>query len=123
MRLARRHFASMCAAALAAVAVPGTAWGGRRRRKVRRVRRRRIRRRVIWRTAGGRRLLVVPIGVAVGWELMLEDRVVVVHEVKHDVIIVKDASGKTEEIAVVKEDTDDNKVDLEGTEYEVEEEE
>jgi len=42
-------------------------------------------------------------------------------EVKADVIIVKDASGKTEEIAVLKEDTDDNKVDHEGTEYEVEE--
>lgn len=66
---------------------------------------------------------MVPLGVAVGWELMVDDRVVVVHEVKPDVIIVKDASGKTEEIAVVKEDTDDNKVELEGTEYEVEEEE
>lgn len=123
MSLARRHFASIVAAAVAAAVVPAPAWGGRRRRKVRRVRRRRIRRRVIWRTAGGRRVLVVPVGVAVGWELMVDDRVVVVHEVRTDVIVVKDASGKTEEIAVAKEDTDDNKAELEGSEYEVEEEE
>lgn len=122
MTVSRRAFASLMSLAIAAAAAPAPAWGGPRRRQKRRVRRRRTRRRVIWRTHNGRRLLVVPVGVAVGWELMVDDRIVVVHEVRPDVIVVKDASGKTEEIAVAKEDTDDNKVEHEGTEYEVEEE-
>src|SRR5689334_12543320 len=118
----RRHFVSLVVALAASAAAPA-ALAGPRRRHMRRVRRRRIRRRVIWRTHAGRRALVVPVGVAVGWELMVDDRVVVVHEVKNDVIVVKDASGKTEEIAIVKEDTADNSAELEGSEYEVEIEE
>lgn len=118
--MTRRAFAACLTLAMAA-ATPAPAWGGPWRRKKRRVRRRRIRRHVIWRTHNGRRHLVVPLGIAIGWELMVDDRVVVVHEIKPDVIIVKDSSGKTEEIAVLKEDTEENKVDHEGTEYEVEE--
>jgi hypothetical protein len=96
------------------------------RRRVRRVRRRvmrrRIRRRVLWRAFGPRRLLVVPLAIAVGWELMVDDRVVVVHEVHVDHIIVKDADGKTEKVETVKEDNADNAKELEGSQYEVEEE-
>jgi hypothetical protein len=71
--------------------------------------------------AGARRLLVVPLALAVGWELAVDDRVVVVHEVKNPspdvtVVVVRDGSGKTEEIEVVREDNADNAVELDGTE-------
>ncbi len=66
-----------------------------------------------------RNLWVVPVAVAVGWELMLDDRVVVVREVKKrddvDVIVVVDASGQTEEIEVLREDDDVNAEALQGT--------
>lgn len=94
----------------------------RGRRIRRRVRRRRIRRRVIWRTVGPRRLLVVPLAIAVGWELAVDERVVVVREVHVDHVIVTNADGKTEKIDVAKEDTAENAKELEGSEYEVEEE-
>ena len=78
--------------------------------------RRRIRRRVIWRTLGPRRALVVPLALAVGWELALDNRVVVVHEAKPDIIVVIDPkTNAQEEIAIVKEDTPDNLKELEGT--------
>ncbi len=94
----------------------------KRRRRRRRVRRR-IRRRVVWRTVGKRRRLVVPVALAVGWELFYDDRVVVVHHVKHverdgakvEVVVVKGADGKEEEIEIAREDTADNGQALEGT--------
>jgi hypothetical protein len=92
------------------------------RRVRRRVRRRRIRRRVAWRMFGPRRLLVVPVGVAVGWELLVDDRVVVVHEVHEHHVVVKHADGTTAKLDVHKEDTDENRQELEGSEYEVEDE-
>ena len=92
------------------------------RRVRRRVRRRRIRRRVAWRMFGPRRLLVVPLAVAVGWELMVDDRVVVVHEVHEHHVVVKHADGKSEKLEIHKEDDAENSKELEGSEYEVEEE-
>lgn len=98
--------------------------GPRRRvKRRRRVRRRRVRRRVSWRVVRGRRRLVVPLGLAVGWELMFDDRVVVVREVTETRIVVEHAQGSTETLAIVREDTDENLAELEGSEYEVEIEE
>ena len=123
----RRQF---IAGLLALSALPAFAHPGphrhphrRRARRVRRrVRRRRIRRRVLWRTVGPRRLLVVPLAVAVGWELLVDDRVAVVHEVHVDHVIVKHVDGTTAKIETVREDDAENAKELEGSEYEVEEE-
>ncbi len=68
-------------------------------------------------------MLVVPVGLAIGWELALDDRVVVVREIHEHKIVVERADGTTESIEVVKEDTADNTKELEGSEYEVEIEE
>ncbi len=89
------------------------------RRRIRRRHRRRVRRRVI----AGRNLWVVPVAVAVGWELMLDDRVVVVRErrtkrvddVDVVVLVVADDSGKTEEIEVSLEDDETNSQVLAGS--------
>ena len=59
----------------------------------RRVRRRRVRRRVLWRTVRGRRVLVVPLALAVGWELLLDNEVVVVKQVHADKVIVQHTIG------------------------------
>lgn len=103
----------------------------RRRRRVRRRIRRRIRRRVAVRMVRGRRAWVVPVGLAVGWELMHENRVVVVREIKvvelegvrTEVAVVVDADVKVEagkaapaeEIAIVREDSRENAAELEGS--------
>ncbi len=92
----------------------------RRRRRVRRRIRRRVRRRVV----RGRNLWVIPVAAAVGWELMLDDKVVVVKETKIvekeaekvEVVVVVHPDGTTEEIEVAREDDDENGKDLEGTE-------
>jgi hypothetical protein len=89
----------------------------RHRRAVRRARRR-VRRRVRWRVIAGRRALVVPLAVAVGWELLVDDRVVRVTEVHHHHVVVVHSDGRTEELPIAREDTDDNGVELEGSEYE-----
>lgn len=122
----RREF---LAAVVALAAAPALAHPGfhrhphrRRVRRVRRIRRRRIRRRVLWRTIGVRRVLVVPLAVAIGWELLVDNRVVIVHEVHADHVVVKDADGKTQKLEVVKEDDAENAKELEGSEYDVEEE-
>jgi hypothetical protein len=93
------------------------------RRRVRRRIRRRIRRRVIFRTIAGRRVWVVPVGLAVGWELVHENRVVVVKETKYvevggartEVAIVQGSDGKTEQVEVAREDTPENSKNLEGS--------
>jgi len=96
----------------------------RRRRRVRRRIRRRVRRRVALRMVRGRRFWVVPVGLLVGWELMHEDRVVVVREikmievegVKTEVAVVVDPNAAAfEEIPILREDNQDNAVELEGT--------
>lgn len=103
-----------------ALVFPGPERRKRRRRRRRRFWRRRTRRRVLWRVIGGRRLLVVPLGIAVGWELMKDDQVVVVKEVHTHKIVVAHEDGQTEEIEIAKEDTQENAKNLEGSKYEVE---
>lgn len=107
--------------------------GPRRRRnrrihRRRRQRRRRIHRRVAWRAVRGRQVVVVPVGVVVGWELSMTDRVVVVEEVKtvpieggsQEYLIVVAPDGTREEIPVIREDTEENSQALEGSELPVE---
>jgi hypothetical protein len=93
------------------------------RRKVRRRVRRRHRRRVRRRVIKGRSLLVVPVAVAVGWELMVDDRVVVVHQIKTverdaaqvEVVVIKNADGSTEELEIAREDNDENSAVQQGS--------
>jgi hypothetical protein len=96
---------------------------GVRRRMVRRRVRRRFRRRVITRVVLGRRFWVVPLAVAVGWELVHDNRVVVVKEIKTvvrdgskvEVALVSDDTGKTEEVDILREDNRANAKDLGGS--------
>lgn len=89
---------------------------GRRRRRVRRRVRRRIRRRALWRPVRGRRLLVVPVAAAVGWELAYDNRVVVVHEVRSpEVIVVRYPDSSLHEVAYTREDSAENGQELEGS--------
>ncbi len=125
----RRELLNTLGAGLAAlVAGLGIAEAGPRaraihRRRVRRRIRRRIRRRVVLRTVAGRRFWVVPVGLAVGWELVHENRVVVVKETKFievdgaktEVAIVQGSDGKTEQVMVAREDTQENSRNLEGS--------
>ena len=114
----RRAFIKSVASAAGLCLVPLIVKAGVRRRRHRRRVRRRVRRRALWRSVHGRRLLVVPVGVAVGWEFAVDNRIVVVREVHPNDIVVVDADGKIETIAVVKEDTTENSEELEGSEYE-----
>lgn len=69
------------------------------------------------RAVAGRPVMVVPVGVAVGWELAQGDRVVIVREVRPTTIVVVDsATGKTEEMPVVREDDATNSTEQLGTE-------
>ncbi len=68
-------------------------------------------------------MLVVPVDLAAGWELAVEDRVVIVKEVQEDRVVVENSDGSTESIEILREDNTDNKDDLGGSEYEVEIEE
>jgi len=123
----RRRFIAFAAAALGAALVSGETDAGPRARAARRRHRRRVRRRfrrrVGFRLWLGRPFWVVPVGVAVGWELVHRDRVVVVRETKvvvrdeHkiDVLVVQGPDGKTEEVEVIREDTDENRTELEGS--------
>jgi len=96
-----------------------------RRRIRRRVRRkvRRIRRRVAWRVVAGRRLIVVPVACAVGWELMVDNRVGVVQSMQPGAVVVSYDGGPPETVPVMMENTPENSQELPGTEYETEVEE
>ena len=124
----RRTFLTRLAAAITAMAAGVTIWpeegeAGPRRRKRRRVRRRRRRRRhrrrVARRKWRNRHRWVVPVALAVGWELAHEDRVVVVKEIKYievegektEAIITTDG----EEIPIEREDDKTNSVAEEGS--------
>jgi hypothetical protein len=94
------------------------------RRARRRIRvRRRIRRHAFTRIVFGRPLWVVPVGLAVGWELVHRDRVVVVKETriverggkKTEVAVIEDAGGKTEAVEITREDNTGNSGELEGS--------
>ena len=73
----------------------------------------------------GRRVLVVPVAVAAGWELLIDKKIVVVKEVKtieaetgkKTVILVQgNQEGDTVmELDAVLEDTKENSVELEGS--------
>lgn len=97
------------------------------RRQLRRMRRRirrRIRRRVFFRSIHGRRFLVVPVAIAAGWELQIDKEVVVVKEVRvikkdgltSETIVTTHPDGTEKEYPVVREDNQDNSVELEGSE-------
>jgi hypothetical protein len=86
--------------------------------------RRRIRRRATFLIVAGYPVWVVPVALAIGWELVLNNnRVVVVKETKIiersgttvEVAVVQGADGKTEEIEIVREDTAENSEDLQGS--------
>jgi len=95
----------------------------RRRRRVRRRIRRRIRRRVFFRMAAGRRLLIVPVAAAAGWELVVEKEVVVIKEVRavekggtpSEILVVVRTDGTEKEYAAAREDNKTNGADLEGS--------
>ena len=127
-RLSRREWLAALAGAGAFLASGAhEVDGSQRRRPVRRRTRRRVRRRIrrvaVRRTVLGRPVWVVPIGLAVGWELALENRVVVVKEIKAveksgskvQVAVVQDGSGKLEEFEILREDTAENRKDLAGS--------
>lgn len=125
----RRMFLASLAAALGGVIALSSfdAEAGPVRRAHRRVRRRVIRRRVrrhaFTRVVLGRSLWVVPLGLAVGWELMHDDRIVVVKETKIiekegakvEVAVVETSDGKKEEISILREDNAQNRKSLEGS--------
>jgi hypothetical protein len=123
----RNFFAALAAPVGVALALKvGTAlaYENPRRRVRPRLRvRRRIRRHVFIRTRFGRPFWVVPIGLAAGWELAHANRVVVVREtrfiekdgVRTEVAIVQDESGKTEQVEITREDSADNRKNLEGS--------
>lgn len=124
----RRVFVARCIATLGFGVLLGTKEGGagprrRHRRRVRHRIRRRHRRRVAIRMMFGRPFWVVPVGLAIGWELVHEDHVVIVKEVKVverdnnkiEIAVVQHTDGKTEEIEMVREDNDSNRKELEGS--------
>ena len=120
-------FAAGTAAALAPAslieALPRRPAVRRHARRVRRRVRRRIRRRVVVRMIAGRPVWVVPVALAAGWELVHENRVVVVRETKFvevggartEVVVFAGSDGKTEQIAIAREDTPENRENLEGS--------
>ena len=71
----------------------------------------------------GRPVWVVPVGVAVGWELLRDDKVVVVKQVKvvevesepREIVVVVHSDGAEEEIEVIREDDENNTVEIEGS--------
>jgi hypothetical protein len=96
----------------------------RRRVRVRVRGRRRFRRHAFTRVMFGRPVWVVPTGLAVGWELAHTNRVVVVREIrtvetngqKTEVAVVQDATGKSEEVEITRQDSAENSTELEGSE-------
>ncbi len=124
----RREFLTTLATAVAGLTLPLAASARPRRRPthrparrtvrrhVRRRVRRRIRRPVTYRTFAGKRRLVVPVAVAVGWELALDDQVVRVVAIEDDVMTVRFADGQVTDHAIHREDTVDNSLVLQGTE-------
>lgn len=72
----------------------------------------------------GRRLWVVPVAAVVGWELLHENRVVVIKETKFverdgtkvEVAVVQDNAGKTEQIDILRDDNAQNSKEIGGSE-------
>jgi hypothetical protein len=123
----RRLFLTFATAALGgllAASVNADVRPLRRRRIHRHVIRHRYRRVAAVRVVRGRPHWVVPVALAVGWELVHDHRVVVVKEIKTierdgaktEMAVVQDQHGKTEEVAILREDTAENRQELEGSE-------
>ena len=125
----RRKFLASLGVALCAVLLFGmdedeAQLGRPSRGPARRILRRRFRRRVVVRIINGRPFWVVPVALAVGWELVHETRVVLVKETrfieqegkKVEVVVVQDSVGRTEQIGIIREDTPENTVNLQGSE-------
>jgi hypothetical protein len=109
-------------AALAFHAVPAGAYSNPRR-AARPPTRHRIRRRLLIRAVQGRLEWIVPLELAVGWELQHASRVVVVRELqivgaegaKSELAVVALSDGTTEKFPVTRQDTSDNRVNLTGS--------
>jgi hypothetical protein len=121
----RRNFIAALAAPIGiALALTSTGVQARRigSRRVRHRVRHRIRRRISTRFIRGRPFWVVPVHLAVGWELMHLHRVVVVREIRvverdgqrSEIAVVQDATGQTVEMDITREDTRDNSIDFPG---------
>lgn len=121
----RRNFVAALAAPIAMTLVLATPDAEARRIAVRRVRHRvrhRIRRRISTRFLYGRTFWVVPVHMAVGWELMHLHRVVEVREIRvverdgrrGEVAVVRDDSGQNLEIDITREETRDNSINYPG---------
>ena len=120
----RRQMIGLAVAALGVAALaPEDALGGprrrvnrRTRRRVRRRHRRRVRRRVIL----GVPTLVVPVSLAVGWELEVDATVYVVTRIYMDdgveKVVLTASNGATLEEPILREDTAENGKELEGSE-------
>ena len=128
MKISRRSF---IAAALSLLAWPALADRGFHRHphgeKKKRLRRarvgkrqiqtHRIRRAVRWDTLRGRRVLVIPKALAPGWELNVDDEVVLVKYVHASRIVVEHKDGSEHILDVLKKNTESNTKELEGTKY------
>lgn len=71
----------------------------------------------------GRWLVQVPAATAIGWELVIEDRVLIVTDVKIDgdtesLVLKPIDGGQAQTVEVVREDTPENGEDHEGSEIE-----
>ncbi len=122
----RREFFSAIAMPMAAIAILGASGSqaypnSRRKRRIRV--RRRIRRVAFTRVVFGRPLWVVPVALAVGWELLHRDRVVVVKETriverdgkKSEIAVIEDQHGQSDSVEITREDTTDNAANLPGS--------
>jgi hypothetical protein len=77
--------------------------------------RRRIRRRVFTRVMDGRPYWIVPTQVAVGWELVNAQRVVVVRLLEERAALVADVGGPIQRIDIAREDNTSNSQELDGS--------
>ena len=77
--------------------------------------RRRIRRRAFTRVMEGRPYWVVPTQVAVGWELVNAQRVVVVRVLEDRAALVADLGGAIQRIDITREDNTSNSQELDGS--------
>ena len=77
--------------------------------------RRRIRRRVFTRVIEGRPYWIVPTQVAVGWELVNAQRVVIVRLLEDRAALIEDSGGAVQRIDIAREDNTSNSEELDGS--------
>ncbi len=120
----RRQLLVGAVAAVSLTVVASDALAGPRRRTVRRRTRRRVRRRhrriVRRRTVAGVPTLVVPVSLAVGWELMVDDQVYVVTRVYKadgvERVVLTASDDSTLDEPILREDTAENGKEQKGSE-------